>query len=214
MAKHINSRIVTEGLVAYWDAANPKSYPGTGNKWYDLTSNGHVFNMSGTLPVVNGAMTFNGVDQYAECSTLNLLTGTSTIMCASRLAPGYTINGRVVNARNNNWLLGHHGIYASAYYAAGWVNTVYLLSDSNWRIYAGTADVTGDLYSFYINGKPSVLNSTGGTGGPNGLFIGRYSGATSEWSQCECGFIMAYNRVLTSEEIKQNFISLKSRYGL
>ena len=33
--------IDTEGLIAYWDAGNKKSYPGTGNIWYDLSPNGH-----------------------------------------------------------------------------------------------------------------------------------------------------------------------------
>ena len=32
---------VKEGLVLYLDAANPKSYPGTGNTWYDLSGNGN-----------------------------------------------------------------------------------------------------------------------------------------------------------------------------
>ena len=40
--------IVTDGLVLHLDAANSKSYPGTGTSWFDLSgSNNH-----GTL--VNG----------------------------------------------------------------------------------------------------------------------------------------------------------------
>jgi len=32
-------RIVTDGLVLYLDAGNSKSYPGSGNTWYDLSGN-------------------------------------------------------------------------------------------------------------------------------------------------------------------------------
>lgn len=37
MGRNISPRIVTDGIVGYWDAANPKSYPGT-NTWFSLTS--------------------------------------------------------------------------------------------------------------------------------------------------------------------------------
>ena len=37
--------IVTDGLVMYLDAANPKSYPGTGTTWTDISRN----NNNGTL---------------------------------------------------------------------------------------------------------------------------------------------------------------------
>jgi hypothetical protein len=216
MSVTYNIKIVTEGLVAYWDAANPRSYPGTGNKWYDLSGNGNTMNLSGTLPVVNGAMTFNGIDQIAECNAPNFETGTSTIICASRYAPGSVITGRVVNARNNNWLLGHHGNHVKKYYAEGWIRSIAEGPDSNWRIYAGTSDVTGDLYGFYINGEniTDYINPNAGSAGPNGIFVGSQGRSPGEWSQCECGFIMAYNRVLTSEEIKQNFKVLRNRYGL
>jgi len=33
--------IVTDGLISALDAASPKSYPGTGNTWYDLSGNGN-----------------------------------------------------------------------------------------------------------------------------------------------------------------------------
>lgn len=36
MATTYNPRLITSGLHACFDAANPKSYPGSGNKWYDL----------------------------------------------------------------------------------------------------------------------------------------------------------------------------------
>lgn len=48
MALAHNPKIVTDGLVLCLDAANPKSYPGSGTVWSDLSGNGN----NGTL--VNG----------------------------------------------------------------------------------------------------------------------------------------------------------------
>lgn len=41
MATYYSPKIVTDGLVLYLDAANPKSYPGSGTTWFDLTNNGN-----------------------------------------------------------------------------------------------------------------------------------------------------------------------------
>ena len=48
MGTSYNPHIVSDGLVLCLDAANPRSYPGSGTSWYDLSGNGN----NGTL--VNG----------------------------------------------------------------------------------------------------------------------------------------------------------------
>ena len=42
-------KIVTTGLVLALDAANPKSYPGTGTTWKDLSGNGYDFSFGAGL---------------------------------------------------------------------------------------------------------------------------------------------------------------------
>ena len=39
MSTRYNPSIVRDGLVLYFDAANTKSYPGSGTTWYDLSGN-------------------------------------------------------------------------------------------------------------------------------------------------------------------------------
>ena len=43
MAFHNNPRIVTDGLVLCLEANNSKSYPGSGNDWFDLTGHDDFF---------------------------------------------------------------------------------------------------------------------------------------------------------------------------
>ena len=48
MPNYYGPRIVTDGLQLYLDAANVKSYPGSGTDWRDLSGN------SNTSSLVNG----------------------------------------------------------------------------------------------------------------------------------------------------------------
>ena len=59
-------KIVTDGLVLALDAANPKSYPGSGTTWYDLSGNGNHATLYNS-PVWNGTyFSFDGTNSYAS----------------------------------------------------------------------------------------------------------------------------------------------------
>ena len=47
---HIGPRIISDGLISYWNATSPYSYPRTGSVWYDLVRNndGSMVNMNST----------------------------------------------------------------------------------------------------------------------------------------------------------------------
>ena len=57
--------IVTNGLVLALDAANHKSYPGSGTTWFDLSGNSHDGTLTGG-PTFNsdngGSIVFDGTD--------------------------------------------------------------------------------------------------------------------------------------------------------
>lgn len=62
-----NLKCATEGILLSLDAANPDSYPGLGDKWYDTSGNGnHFYLLNG--PTFDGGkiknITFDGVNQY------------------------------------------------------------------------------------------------------------------------------------------------------
>jgi hypothetical protein len=68
MAFYRGPHLVTDGLVLALDAASPKSYPGTGTTWSDLSGNNNDFtldgsgitwNSSGYFSLANGGMTNN-----------------------------------------------------------------------------------------------------------------------------------------------------------
>jgi hypothetical protein len=208
MSAYSGPEISNDGLVLCLDAANPKSYPGTGATWFDLSGNGRNGTLTGSPTVSNGVFQFNGSNSI-QVSGINLSTGQYTVMGASRYS-GAT-RGRMITGISNNWLMGHWSNSVANYFAEGWVSGVGVGgSDTVWRIYAATGNTATDTWALYINGVLNVSNN-GGSAGPNGLQVPQAGG---EQSIGECGFILAYNRVLSDAEILQNFNALRGRFGI
>ena len=70
MGTTYNPAIVTDGLVLCLDAANKRSYPGTGTTWSDLAgaNSGTLTNMdAANFSADNrGLLTFDGSNEYVE----------------------------------------------------------------------------------------------------------------------------------------------------
>lgn len=199
-------------LILHLDAANPKSYPGSGTTWFDLCGN-----YNGTLvssPTFTsdfcGVVNTTGAGAKIQVSGINLSSGTYTVIGAARY--NGASKGRIISSINNNWLLGHWSGYTDNHYAEGWVRYVVTDTSSNWFIYAGTGNSSGDNWKFYINGTKTADNNAGSQG-PNGIQIGGYAGA-NEQTDGQCGFVLAYNRVLNDQEILQNYNAFRTRFGL
>ena len=202
------SDYVASGLVCYLDASKTASYPGSGSTWTDLSGTGNNGTLVGAPTVSNGKFQFNGTTQCITIPGFNFTSGAYTILAGA----GYTgtSGGRIISSTTaaTNWLLGHWGNYVYMYYAGGWISSPGLGSfDTVYRHWVGTG--TSGAYNLYANG--TLLNSSaGGTLGPNGITVGGWSqsGTLSEMSASQCGYVMAYNRVLSLAEIQQNLAYL------
>jgi hypothetical protein len=211
--------IVRSGLMLNLDVGNADSYNGIGNTLRDISGNGRhglLVNTPTYSATYGGVLTFNGSTNYVTCANdFNFTTGTYTIVCAARYS-GAT-RGRIVTSALNNWLIGHWNATTENYYAEGWVTAVSAgANDTNWRIYAATGDTVNDVWANYTNGVLGSSNN-GGSQGPNGLSIGVFGNGgayNSEWSTGDFSFVLAYNRVLTATEIKQNFYAYRNRFGI
>jgi hypothetical protein len=203
--------VIVDGLICLLDAANIKSYPGSGNTWTDLSGNGN--NATLTNPTYNSttkAIFFSTVPLGTmSLSSINLSSTNNTVMYLSRQTS--TSNYRVLTGISNNWLLGYWNGYSSQYYAEGWVYNPQETSNTSWKMYTGTGNISTDKWSLWKNETKLVENSNGAQG-PNGLCIN--TGYTVEVSPCEVSLILVYNRVLTDAEILQNFNALRGRYFL
>jgi hypothetical protein len=204
--------IVTSGLVLNLDAANAESYSGSGTTWNDLSGNGNngtLVNSPTYSSANSGKLVFNG-SNYVTVSSLNLSTTNHTIIAVARYTGAS--NQRIISG-GSNWLMGWWSGNTNQYYPNGaFVSSGGGGAETSWIFYAAVGDYSADSWTLYRNGITIVAGpNSNGSNGPNGLTIG---GGLGENSACEVGVVLAYNRVLTTAEITQNFEILRGRYGL
>lgn len=215
MSNQYGPKIVTNGLILYWDVANSKSYTTGSSAIYDLSGNNNHGTVTNSYVTYSsdfgGVITFDGTANSRVSiagASFNKQSGTYTAIGASRY---YISTRQRIITSFNNWLLGHSANGAESYYANGTIKlTSGTPNDTNWRIYAGTGDTVSDLWNFYVNGN-FLIGNNGGYAGPYGIQIG---GLGSENSGGQFSFLQFYNRVLSATEIQQNYNALKGRFGL
>lgn len=108
MAISRGPKIVTNGLLMLFDAADRNSYPGSGTTWYDLSGNRNHVTMNGsTNPVFSanngGRFFFNGTTSksYFQSSTYNGLTNilNCTILIWASWVPSTTNRYYIFDSR-------------------------------------------------------------------------------------------------------------------
>jgi hypothetical protein len=222
--------IVTDGLVLHLDAANSKSYPGSGSTWFDLSGNGN----NGTL--VNGTgfdgnIILDGIDDYILVGTIPF-TGTSTTSVSWGLwvYPKST-SGNIMSMSSTNpqgsWNMPPISASSQIFRGKIWNNSqissgTYTLNrwyylTLVWNYSANSAE-RGQF--FYVNGElqGSQTNiSYSSSGSNNFMFLGQTNPGADNTGmfQGKYGIFHIYgNKALTSQEIQQNYNALKGRFGL
>ena len=216
MGAYGGPNIVTDGLVAVFDAGSERSYPGSGSTWYNLigTVNGTLSATSiGTTTV--GTMTFDGVDDSIDIPLASLASTDFTVIGVTQRTAAQS--GRLISAKTNNWLLGQWSTQMRQYFSEGWVTGAGAAAgtttdDLNTHIWCGTGDISADTYKFRDDNVDYTEISTGGSQGPNGFSLGRYAIGSSEYGTGTITVVLVYNRVLTDAEINQNFNAQKNRF--
>ncbi len=208
---------VTSGLVVHLDAGVEASYSGSGSTWSDMSGNGNNFTLTNSPTYSNdnvGKFQFNGSNQYASGGP-NLSTSDCSIVVIQRYATNSnSARGRVLNGFNNNAIYGMHSGNTDAYYAEGWVTSV-TGGDTDWHIHGFRENYSGDSRVFYDNNvAPAGQTANGGSQGPNGLMIGKFSTTSNEYSDCEVAVVLVYNRTITTVELTTIFDFYKSRFGI
>lgn len=218
-----NPRIITNGLVGYWDAGNAKSYPGSGATWYDLSGNGN----HGTLinsPTHDGkSFTFNSASSQRVSIPYKSewrMIGSNTVEYWSKENSGQ--NGCVVAYAKGGWE-GYNFLGEAVYYSGAAGSNELSAStgkvSGQWAMITIVFDRSANYYYVYRDGN--LINSivitqpdlssyfTSGelTLGGNGTFAGRYyTGSISA--------VKFYTIALSPQEVKQNFNALRGRYGI
>ena len=204
--------IVENGLVLALDAGNSKSYPGSGITLTDLSGNGNNGIISGTVNYSpsNGAYLYADPGNFIDVA-INLGGAQPHTIFTIAGYNGANRN-RITSTNSNNWLLGHWGGSNHRHYAEGWISASSGgTTTDDWGIYACTGNQSTDVWQYYENGS-LINNNSDGSNGPTSIRIGGIGGGeTSNW---KWSMLLAYNRVLSAQEIQQNFNATRSRYSV
>jgi hypothetical protein len=220
---------VINGLVLALDAANTRSYPGSGTTWTDLSGRGN----NGTLingPTYNsangGSIVFDGTDDYVTLSSSQIAPGTGAFTWnfwakSTRTQQDYSI---LFSGNGSNSDYGVIGLdkrvgNGLAYYANGFrIQDADITFFGNWIYvsFIGNGGSTGSrTLRLYKNG---VQAGSTYTFDYNFTSTTPYIGANhSSLSECMGGNISSvsyYNRALSAAEIQQNFNALRGRFGI
>jgi hypothetical protein len=217
-------KIVTDGLVLSLDAGNTKSYVSGSNTWFDKSGYGY----NGTLtngPTFNtgslGSIVFDGVDDYVNVNS-NPITGSSPSTVEFWMIPSVVTNTavgeaflQIGNPGSNQMRLYffRNSKFAVAYYSNDF--TFNYTAVANTTYHAVFTENGSGAVQLYING---VLVSSGNLATPNtqgsGYQLGRYSGGPSTFFNGKMFSHRTYNRVLSAQEVSQNFNALRGRFGI
>lgn len=231
-----SQKIITNGLVLNYDAAQLRSYPTTGNTITDLSGNGN----NGTL--VNGvafdsgnggSLVFDGINDYVNCGNSSLLSSSNITFSAwvkrtasfgngaclfwakasaNYASTGYYIELYSPTGTNRATLIACNGNPASSSFIDSIPsNTSFPLN--TWVNFTFT--LNSNTPAMYFNGISSSLTILGTpaiTSNNNIKYL--LQNTYGNYTSANISQIQIYNRALSSTEVLQNYNANKSRYGL
>jgi hypothetical protein len=229
MATKYNPRIVTNGLVYWYDTANPRSFSGSGNTMYSLQNGSIMTFVNGYTTYGTGAglaVSFTGTNAYTMTQT-NLYSQFPTAQ-TSMFIWAYSVGyGNIVSElgqpspsvawHDSNIEINGSGNVSMSVWHGGLTNRVIssALSFNTWYHIGWTYD--GSTFTGYING--SSIGTTSLSRSRNGSAIHYTIGAPDSTNMGTNAFwkgmfsnFSVYNRALTPQEVLQNYNATKMRY--
>ena len=230
MSTRYNPSIVRDNLVLYLDAANTKSYPGSGTTWKDISGKGHNATLDNGPTFSSGNMGYISLDGTND----HIETGVSynpsqpfsfTMMFRlDTIKEWHNLVDMFTSATNRNFQLfvegdgdfrifwgnstaGSHAITSPTTVANVWYFGAFTCNGS------GTA---GTLYR-YGNGTFDKASASSGTAtySSKPVVLGRRGDShSSGYVNGDISYFQFYNKELTETQIKQNYNALKGRFGL
>ncbi len=227
MGINYNPSIVIDGLILCLDAANSRSYAGTGITWTDISGN----NKSGTgqtgvsySSLNSGKFIFNGAESGYFSIPLVTSTITNVTMCCWVNITSLSLRGPfIVNGSFTGYAIGvgfnsydDYGNRLIALFPGNrWISTGVSLG-LGWKHVAITLDGSS-LPRIYLNGQ--LINSYAGMNPrvpTTATYIGREVGGEGSFIRAfggEVGMAQMYNRQLSDAEILQNYNAGRKKYN-
>jgi hypothetical protein len=239
MTVNANPYIVTSNLLVNLDAGNPRSYPGSGTTWTDVSGNGlnaTLYNSVTYNSSNSGSLVLDGNTTYGQLSCATFQSGNgvfsmeawfywagngvntnNTILgygndIAAHLCPSISITGGKFHFQFGS---GSGIVESSALNQNTWYQGVGVYDQSTTKVYInGSLVGTTNYSSANVN-----LNGSNGTNAGIGTLFSIYGNVTGPPKRYgtfngRIARLLYYNKALTAQEIAQNFNAMSGRYGL
>jgi len=238
MAYQNGPKIVTNGLVLCLDAGNPKSYPGNGTSWIDLSRNGNNGTLTNgpTFSSVNGgSIVFDGTNDYVRVSSTSVIPASTSFTFNIWL--NYSLSGGAVFrdiVNNREPVTGAGFLFTTDFASQNGKIRVQLNTSAAGNSYTSTGRsiATGtpkcasvivnresNLLIFYIDGIFDASFSISGLGNISSTRPFDI-GWDEPFANPQAYFLgtiyssQVYNRALSAAEILQNYNATKGRFKL
>jgi hypothetical protein len=227
--KSTRSKIATGSMLVNLDAAQLRSYPGSGTTWTDLSGN----DANGTLtngPTFNsgngGYISFDGSNDRIDITkNLNNFTGGITLEAwvyattttdfgrIIELGNGVRTNNIAMFRLNSSNFLGvffqyPDGVNATldigvnnVYTLNTWHHFVFTANGTNWRLYKNGSQVAITTQSYLPTNTTRAVNTIAST-----------SGSYREYFGGRIPIVRVYGRALSATEVGQNYDATKLRF--
>jgi hypothetical protein len=237
MGLNHSPRIVSDGLAIYLDAANQKSYPGSGTTWTDLSGNGRNFTWNAEPTyVANGSNShFTTLGKSASGPNADSLgysasTGYTVVIISQNISAVdstafyFPKAGDAGSGADRSISL--HLPYSdnSVYFDQGGCcssDTRTSINQSgimtNWNMWCFRR-VTGSSTRHIIRNGSIIATNTNAAADPapisSPVLINNGTAVPARAWNARLSSFMFYNRGLSAAEIQQNFNALRGRFGI
>ena len=217
--------IVENGLVLYLDAANRRSYSGSGTTWVNIidgTNNGTLTNGPTFDGVNGGSIVFDGANDFVDFTDSGLLptagltvstwykTSVADKWLVDKAAASY-VNGYSISSTGAGGIVfqvNAIGVGPSA----GFISA----NAGNWINIIGTWTPSTSLI-LYSQGTQLAINTTSIPASINNpsanLRVAGRANNTDYWNG-SVAQVSIYNRALSANEVLQNFNATRSRFNV
>ena len=226
MACHAGPNIVEDNLVLSLDAGNPKSYPGSGTAWTDLSGNsntGTLTNGPTYSSADGGYLNFDGTNDYVDVSG-PIPVSAATFLAWVRLDGDQSNYTGVIFSRSSASPASGMNFYSTseqiAYHWNNASNTYnwqsgLIVPTQEWCMMVVT--VTSSSATAYLCRSSGITSATNTVSHSSitlsAINVGRDNSHGRDL-EGRMSVAMIYNRALTASEVSQNYNALKRRYGL
>ena len=220
--------VVKNGLMLHLDAANSKSYSGSGATWSDLSGGARNATLLNTPTYSSqGFLSFDKASsEYATVKNIGSLSAwtieawfraTSTLTGQVTMVVGNQYNGSNLNfSMGTNNAAGSYNLCVG-FFNGAWRNTTGFAPALNtWYHVIGTYNGTTVIQ--YVNGAVDTQLSYTGISQSGGeiRIAGRWDdlAGSGNYFPGDISVVRIYNTALQASEVVQNFNATRGRYGI